>query len=180
VPVPAYMKRIVCLANSRKTTGRCIAGREFDGAAWGPWVRPVSERPTHEISEEDRQFSDGSMPALLDVLAVPILKAQPHEYQSENHLIDDKFYWSRQGVATWDSLQDAVENPGGPLWLNNSSSAYGENDRVADEEAAKLRRSLYLVRPKGLTIAVALEGGGMFPAKRRVRARFTVSATSSP
>ena len=56
----------------------------------------------------------------------------------------------------------------------------GENDRVADEEAAKLRRSLYLVRPKGLTIAVALEGGGMFPAKRRVRARFTVSATSSP
>ena len=34
--------------------------------------------------------------------------------------------------------------------------------------------SLYLVRPTELAIIVAVEGGGMYPAKRRVRARFTL------
>ena len=170
----AYTKKIVCLANSRKTAGRCIAGREFDGRAWGPWVRPVSARPGHEISEEDRRYSNGTMPAVLDVIDVPMLTPQPHGYQSENHLIDDKFYWDRQGAAAWASLQGAVEDPGGPLWLNGDSTTYGENDCVAEQPAAALTRSLYLVRPTELSIIVAVEGGGMYQAKRRVRARFKV------
>jgi hypothetical protein len=167
-----YTKRIVCLANSRKTTGRCIAGREFDEHAWGSWVRPISGRLGHEISEDDRRYSDGSMPALLDVIDIPMQAAQPHQFQRENHLIDDTKYWVRRGVAIWASLEGAVEDPCGPLWLNDSESSYGENDRVADADALVLTRSLYLVRPEDLVIVVAVEGGGMFPSKRRVRARF--------
>lgn len=166
------MKRIVCLANSRKTTGRCIAGREFDGATWGPWVRPVSARPGHEISEDDRRYKNGAMPALLEVIDMPMQASQPHGYQSENHLIDDKFYWTPRGAVTWASLQAAVEDPGGLLWLNGDSTTYGENDRVSDQQIAALTKSLYLVRPADLTIIVAVEGGGMYPEKRRVRARF--------
>src|SRR5713101_5856148 len=35
----AITKRIVCLANSRKLQGRCVAGREFATGRPGPWVR---------------------------------------------------------------------------------------------------------------------------------------------
>ncbi len=82
------------------------------------------------------------MPALLEVIDVPMLTPQPQGYQSENHLIDDKFYWARQGAATWSSLQATVEDPAGPLWLNGDSTTYGENDRVAEQDAAALTRSL--------------------------------------
>jgi hypothetical protein len=38
------VKRIVCLANSRKMSGRCLAGRELINGLPGGWVRPVSAR----------------------------------------------------------------------------------------------------------------------------------------
>lgn len=39
---PNVVKRILCLANSRKLSGRCVAGREIANPRLGPWVRPVS------------------------------------------------------------------------------------------------------------------------------------------
>jgi hypothetical protein len=37
---PAYFCEIVCLANSRQNSGRCIAGKLIDGPQAGEWVRP--------------------------------------------------------------------------------------------------------------------------------------------
>ena len=79
---PMDIKRIVCLANSRKRSGRCIAGKEIlsDGGP-GAWVRPVSDRATGEVSEDERQYEDGSDPSVLDVIDVPVLDAQPSSFQ---------------------------------------------------------------------------------------------------
>src|SRR5690554_6295530 len=77
----ATSKRIVCLANSRKLQGRCVAGYEIvDGKPAG-WIRPVSDRPHEEVSEYERQYADGSDPRVLDVIDVPLKKPRPQGYQ---------------------------------------------------------------------------------------------------
>ena len=45
------VKRIVCLANSRKMHGRCVAGREWRDGLAGQWIRPVSNREQQEVLE---------------------------------------------------------------------------------------------------------------------------------
>lgn len=61
-------KRIVCLANSRKHSGRCIAGKEVLAGAYGEWIRPLSARESAEVSEEERRYQNGSSPHVLDVI----------------------------------------------------------------------------------------------------------------
>lgn len=173
-----YTKTIVCLANSRKLSGRCVAGREVTMSGFGTWIRPVSTRPTQEISEEERRYQDGTDPKVLDVIAIPLTGAQPQHHQKENHLIDDGYYWVKQRTISWRDLQAAVEDPAGPLWLNGYSSSYGDNDRVPEDRASGLSRSLYLVRPDEFKLVVASEDGGSRSARRRVRARFDLSGQS--
>jgi hypothetical protein len=57
-----YTKTILCLANSRKMSGRCIAGKEFDNGRLGAWLRPISARATEELSDDDRNYEDGEDP----------------------------------------------------------------------------------------------------------------------
>ena len=95
-PMP-HVKRILCLANSRKLSGRCLAGREFDGLEAGPWIRPVSDREHEEVSEHERQYEDGSDPRVLDVIDVPLCEPRPSGYQVENWLLDPEYYWQKAG-----------------------------------------------------------------------------------
>ena len=54
------VKRIVCLANSRMLSGRCIAGRELRaGGRPGPWVRPVSGREDEGVTEAEYRYAPG-------------------------------------------------------------------------------------------------------------------------
>lgn len=171
-----YMKTILCLANSRKPpSGRCIAGREVVGSGFGLWIRPVSARPTREISEEERRYQDGAQPRVLEVITVPLSSPAPHMHQQENHVIDDAYYWVRSHCVGWQRLLGAVEHPNGPLWLNGYSSTYGRNDRVDEHQLGGFSRSLYLIRPGVLRLVVATEGAQYGDPRRRVRAHFELN-----
>lgn len=135
------VKRIVCLANSRKLHGRCVAGKELQGENPGRWIRPVSAREYEEVSEYERQYQDGSDPQVLDILRIPLLNPRPKGYQQENWLLDPNNYWVKVGRGEWkllESLADAL----GPLWINGHSTYNGRNDKIPLSEASALDSSL--------------------------------------
>jgi len=158
---------IVCLANSRKISGRCIAGKIMSE---NKWMRPVSNRESEEISEEERRYENGQMPKLFDVISIPVKEYKPKLFQSENYLIDDDYYWEKIGEfnSSLDNLLDYPEN----LWGIGESSYQGLNDRSSEQKQNNYSESLYLVKPQSLKIIVRTEGHEFGDAKRKVRADF--------
>ena len=132
------VRRILCLANSKKMSGRCVAGREVLDSGPGAWIRPVSARPTEEVSEDERQYRNGSDPRLLDVIDVPLIRAAPHACQTENWLLDPDYYWSRVRQVGWAELQHYVEDPA-TLWTNDRSTYNGANDEILQADADRCR-----------------------------------------
>ena len=170
-----YEKTILCLANSRRPDGRCIAGREVGAIGYGDWVRPVSARDSEEISEEERRYEDGKDPKVLDIIKIQMLEPKPNFYQTENHIIDDQYYWEKVGHAGWDNEIEALDEVSGPLWANVGSTWHGLNDKVPEAIANQFSSSLYLIRPDEIEVHVAREGGDFGPPKRKVRASFILN-----
>ena len=184
----SYVKRIVCLANSYKTGGLCIAGREMVQNGVGGWIRPVTGMERGVLNyERFCSNSNGRDPRLLDLIAIEFLVPQPHPYQTENHRIDPCKRWVHRGHVRWQQLVDAVERPTGPLWANDDSSRNGVNDVVSEQHALVLQRSLILVQPEELILTISIENkGGFGEMRRRIRGelslancRYVLSVTDS-
>lgn len=165
------IKRILCLANSRKLTGRCIAGRQLVGDRPAGWIRPVSAREHEEVSERERGYENGEDPQVLDVIDVPVLEAKPGTFQSENWLLDPDYYWSKVARVEASELAAYVDNRG-PLWVNVSSTRAGLNDEIPVDQANELSSSLTLVHVPAVRISVFSPGAAFGNPKRRVQARF--------
>jgi hypothetical protein len=171
-----FVKTIICLANSRKHSGRCIAGKEVLPDRIGDWVRPVSARVMGEVSEEERRYEDGRDPRVLDILEVPVIAHTPWLYQSENYVIDAAAFWTKTGEIQAADLARLVDRPDN-LWGSGESAMNGLNDRVSFEEATKFGTPLALVRPDRLTLCVQTEGMRAGKPRRKVRARFSYRDT---
>lgn len=161
------IKTLVCLANSRKLSERCVAGIVYGGQK--EWIRPVGAGQYGEVSQDERQYRDGSEPRVLDIVSVPLLRRQPHSFQSENWLLDRDYYWENVGRVGWDELL-ALEQRPRTLWTNEYHAYHGTNDRIPVEQADSPADSLKLIRVDSVTLYVADEGYE-YP-KRAVRARF--------
>jgi hypothetical protein len=169
-------KRIVCLTNSRKLQGRCVAGYEVvDGKPTG-WVRPVSDRPHEEVSEYERQYEDGSDPRVLDLIDVVLKEPRPKGYQQENWLLDPDPYWVRVGRVRWDWLGRLAERSS-DLWLTGHNTYHGANDKIPLEKAGGIRSSLKLVYVDRFELKVFNPGAAFGNPKRRVQARFLFGST---
>jgi hypothetical protein len=153
----ATVKRIVCLANSRKLSGRCVAGKELVKGRPGGWIRPVSAREHEAVSEYERQYEDGSDPRVLDIVDLPLLDARAKGYQQENWLLDPDHYWTKVGRAAPSDLERLVD-PVEPLWINGYSTYNGSNDTIPAAAADALRNSLRLVHVDRLILSVFKPG----------------------
>ncbi len=170
-------KKIVCLATSQKIGGRCVAGKEITAGGFGGWIRPVSSRPSAEVSLEERHYQDGTEPALLDTILIPVIGKSAAGHQSENITIDARYYWQRTGKLAFGDLSNLLDTPK-TLWQNGNSTYNGENDRVTIAEASSLRGSLYLIQPTNISLRVFQPGIAFGDLKRTVRASFTYNAES--
>ena len=163
---------IVCLANSRKYSGRCIAGKEISGNVTGQWIRPVSQEETGELTLKDIILRDYGHPELLDILSIPLEKHDPHLYQSENHIIGSG-EWRRKGKMSASHLKGLRDDPG-YLWINGHHSYTGQNDRMPLKEAEeRLSSSLLLIKPESLNIIVD-KGARLL---KKIRAGFEFKGT---
>ena len=170
-----YSKTIVCFANSRKTSGRCIAGKEWHDGKSGEWVRPISTRATHEISEEERRYEDGQNPQLLDIVLVPCESHQPLPHQHENHVIDPEYYWALQGSLAWKDILGCLDQPT-TLWGTGQGSYSGLNNRVA--VGGENGSSLYLIAVTRLRLLVGRKAPEYPDSKRAVRGEFDYGGTT--
>ena len=170
-----YTKTIVCLANSRKLTGLCVAGKEWDGRAPGRWCRPVSARDRGELTAERWYAKTWRDPQLLDLIQVGLLGPHPSGCQTENHLVDTSVRWTFAGRVRAQRLLPGLDHPQGALWVNGESTSSGLNDRVPAEIAERQPYSLVLVQPDRLTIKVGTEGEQGDYARRRVRGQFSLA-----
>ncbi len=151
----SVVKRIVCLANSVKIGGSCIAGREIlANGEYGGWIRPVSARPTAELSFLEPLYEDNASPQLLDIIDVPLRRAVPHNHQTENYEIDATKRWLKKGRLPWGELGKLCEHPTS-LWINSDHTGSGIFDCISQSEAAMLNNSLMLLRSKDFTVEVS-------------------------
>lgn len=125
MPTKRYSKTLVCFANSRKTGGRCVAGKEWRDGRPGNWVRPISARPTHELSIAECSYQNRRVPKLLDIVEIDFKCHQPVAHQLENHCIDPDCYWEKRGHLSRDDLDQWIDNPtklcnrsGNPIFLS--------------------------------------------------------------
>jgi hypothetical protein len=167
-----YMYQIVCLANSRKLSGRCIAGKLTGEPNQRSWLRPVGISETHEITELDREYIGGSTANKLDIINIVFSGVSTHAFQQENHVIDDTIYWEKVGSYPVSDIVALVDSPTS-LWENGFSSYSGVNDRVPISMLTQHRQTLYIIIPADVVFSVMAEGANFGSIKRHVRAHFT-------
>lgn len=171
-----YVKTIVCLANSYKPRGRCIAGREMvaDGKC-GEWIRPVSARPKGEVTISECSYQNKTIPEVLDIIDVPLLNAVASNPQTENHILDPEYWWAKKGAFPRDELERFRDRPSS-LWINSGHTKTGVNDCISSEEASTVKNSLLLIKKKDFTVEV---GSKIWDGvkSRTYRGRFTYNGT---
>ena len=148
------LKRIVCLANSYKPGGRCVAGKELlpDGGLGG-WVRPVLSAEEGGVGDERMYDNDTDPePKVLDIMDVPVLEHIPSDHQTENWLVNRRFRWKKAGRFSVHELAEAIDQVT-PLWVDGDDSYERLRNRIPSPTDDQINHSLRLIRVKELRIS---------------------------
>lgn len=156
--------QFICLANSRKLQGRCVAGLRMDGTGW---FRPVSNLPDGTLDYGSCVLDDGNEATLLDVVEVDIARPRPEPHQPENCELAPGTWHIVRRIAPAQAL--ALLRPAlvpGPVVLENQMDRVAHAPLLAKPAAA----SLALVEPSSIEwlITTSLRGN------RQTRCSFSV------
>ena len=164
-------RRIICLANSKKLKGRCLAGKLYTHGRIGAWVRPISNRSDDSLNKLERQVGKDTELQLLDILEFGIKKSSSSGHQVENWLINPNRLMVRTGRMSPIELLPAIDKPINLWHTGKSSKTHGKNDLVPENRIADSSCSLYLIKIENLKIQVVTNNYGY--EYRQVRGEFT-------
>lgn len=135
---------LICLANSYKYGGRCIAGLRTNG---GGWVRPVTAAEHGVFGRDDYGQMAAFEPRILNVMRTPLAGPRPVASQPENWLIDGGRWRlvERPASREWAGVLEAAVCRG-PALLEGTERAIPEG--AFRRRAAEA--SLALVEPEQL------------------------------
>lgn len=141
------MVDFLCLANSYKSHGRCVAGLRMDGRGW---VRPITQHEHGTLHPDEYHARNGREFQLLDIISLDLVEACPTPYQPEN--------WA--GAFPADFVRRATEREAVALLdanLHTHEPLFGnQSDRVPqatlDDRPASY--SLAVIQPHDVTIHV--------------------------
>ena len=125
-----FVQTIVCFANSRKNSNRCVAGKTWSRAGRGDWIRPVCRGESRAIRPALLTYPDGAQPTPLDIVQIPVDAALPEGHQRENVLLSERHSWVKTGRLDWREIGDWLDAPR-QLWTLNEQSRGMLNNRVS-------------------------------------------------
>jgi len=160
--------KFICLANSRKFGGRCVAGLQLGSI---DWIRPVSSQADGTLSHGQYSLDDGTDASLLDVIEVEVTKPRPQVHQPENwelapgrwHLVGR--FKGTQAVSQLVSILVA-----GPILIENQLDHVDHSALTTNPASA----SLALIEPSSLKWNITTT----FTGKRQTRCRFNLSGAA--
>lgn len=145
-------KRIIVLANSIKKGGRCVAGRILnqENKISSEWLRPISEIEDGALMPEHVRTNSGKPVEVLDIIDVPVTACANDRCHPED--------WSLDGCA-WRHVSEfdrsrlvLLEEWPKDLWLENRRKT--DTVKCTFLERQKSPQSLYLIRPRSLTLRI--------------------------
>ena len=148
-------KRIVILANSRKSASRCVAGLEIRNRRAQDWLRPVDDHKG-TVANYHRVYEDGTEPVPGDVASLSLHgPEQRDDHQQENWSLDTSVRWRKDGALTWPQLR-SLPMSDEPLWPDQSAgdSNFGIDNRVRLSRARTMSTSLRLIRAPRLQLHI--------------------------
>ena len=101
-------KKIIVLTKSKKHSGYCVAGIDYET---GKWIRLVSSDTNTEgaVSNETLQLSNGESLEIYDIIICRVLKSCGTMIQPENWLYDEEVKWKKIGRS---NLNEVVKKHG--------------------------------------------------------------------
>lgn len=168
---------MICLANSNKLGGRCIAGIELnDHLKPIQWIRLIGNDHPNGLTVDDYRYHNYQRPNVFDVVRVPIIEHQPSSYHVENWLINTSYYWDKRGE--WD-VSTTIKNLStyiydGPLWVNGYSSSTGTNNRIPESLFGSLKNSLQIILADDVTLLTRSGVDANGTAYRRLDVNFVL------
>jgi hypothetical protein len=132
------VRRVVCLANSKKGVGYCFAGVDPHN---GEWIRPTGAGWEGAVLAGEQTFSSGDRPRLLDLVDLPLAARAPEPGQPENWKLASE-QWTHAGVHPSAEALALLEGLAttGPLFGTSGKS-------LTPEQMQGLSSSLAIIRP---------------------------------